>query len=93
MVSVCKTTGCEDECARWHWQSGSGVQGAGTVEIELLSQGTIEPGESAHRKEVLELSGKHPRYGYRRITALMRRDGFEVMGNASRGFDEKKESK
>jgi len=32
------------------------------------------------RKEVLELSGKHPRYGYRRITALMRRDGFEVNG-------------
>ena len=29
-------------------------------------------------KEVLELSVKHPRYGYRRITALMRRDGFEV---------------
>ena len=29
-------------------------------------------------KEVLELSGKHPRYGYRRITALMRREGFEV---------------
>jgi putative transposase len=33
-------------------------------------------------KEVLELSGKHPRYGYRRITALMRREGFEV--NAKR---------
>jgi transposase InsO family protein len=30
------------------------------------------------RKEVLELSGRHPRYGYRRITALLRRDGFEV---------------
>ena len=30
------------------------------------------------RKEVLELSAKHPRYGYRRITALMRREGFEV---------------
>jgi putative transposase len=30
------------------------------------------------RKEVLELSVRHPRYGYRRITALMRRDGFEV---------------
>lgn len=30
------------------------------------------------RKEVLELSEKHPRYGYRRITALLRRDGFEV---------------
>ena len=30
------------------------------------------------RKEVLELSGKHPHYGYRRITALMRREAFEV---------------
>ena len=30
------------------------------------------------RKEVLELSEKHPRYGYRRITALLRRQGFEV---------------
>lgn len=35
------------------------------------------------RKEVVELSGKHPRYGYRRITALLRREGFEV--NAKRG--------
>lgn len=34
------------------------------------------------RKEVLELSEKHPRYGYRRITALLRRDGFSV--NAKR---------
>ena len=32
------------------------------------------------RKEVLELSEKHPRYGYRRITALMRRESFEVNG-------------
>ncbi len=30
------------------------------------------------RKEVVELSGRHPRYGYRRITALLRRDGFTV---------------
>lgn len=34
------------------------------------------------RKEIVELSEKHPRYGYRRITALMRREGFEV--NAKR---------
>ncbi len=34
------------------------------------------------RKEVLELSEKHPRYGYRRITALLRRGGFTV--NAKR---------
>lgn len=30
------------------------------------------------RKEVVELSGRHPRYGYRRITAVLRRDGFTV---------------
>ena len=29
-------------------------------------------------KEVLELSTKHSRYGYRRITALLRREGFEI---------------
>lgn len=34
------------------------------------------------RKEVVELSEKHPRYGYRRITALLRREGFEI--NAKR---------
>ena len=34
------------------------------------------------RKEVLELSAKYPRYGYRRITALLRRESFEV--NAKR---------
>jgi len=35
--------------------------------------------ESQHiRKEVLELSARHPRYDYRRITALLRREGFEV---------------
>ena len=34
------------------------------------------------RKEILELSRQHPRYGYRRITALLRRDGIEV--NAKR---------
>jgi putative transposase len=34
------------------------------------------------RKEILELSRQHPRYGYRRITALLRRAGIEV--NAKR---------
>jgi transposase InsO family protein len=29
-------------------------------------------------KEVLKLSEQHPRYGYRRITALLRRDGLSV---------------
>jgi putative transposase len=30
------------------------------------------------RKEIVELSQKHPRYGYRRVTAMLRRDGFEI---------------
>ncbi len=29
-------------------------------------------------KRVLELAGHHPRYGYRRITALLRREGWHV---------------
>lgn len=34
------------------------------------------------RGRIVELSGKHPRYGYRRVTALLRREGFAV--NAKR---------
>jgi len=34
------------------------------------------------RKEIVALSQRHPRYGYRRITAMMRRDGFVI--NAKR---------
>ena len=30
------------------------------------------------RKEIIELSKKHPRYGDRRVTAMMRRDGFVI---------------
>ena len=34
------------------------------------------------RREIVELSQRHPRYGYRRITALLRREGWAV--NAKR---------
>ena len=34
------------------------------------------------RQEIVDLSSKHPRYGYRRITALLRRKGMEI--NAKR---------
>ena len=77
---VCKTAGGEDGCGRRHWKSGGGLSSDETAEIELLPQRPIEPESRRIRKEVLELSGKHPRYGYRRITALMRREGFEVNG-------------
>ena len=34
------------------------------------------------RQQIVALSQKHPRYGYRRITALLRREGLEI--NAKR---------
>lgn len=34
--------------------------------------------EQALVQRMLELSGKHPRYGYRRIWSLLRREGFAV---------------
>ena len=34
--------------------------------------------EAQLRKRLLELSAKHPRYGYRRIAALLRREGWRV---------------
>jgi len=39
-----------------------------------------EPSEEEQRlvKRMLELLGQHPRFGYRRIWALLRRDGFKV---------------
>src|SRR5262245_26073663 len=45
---ICKTAGREDECGRRHWKGGSGLSGAGTREVKLLSGRAIEPGEPAH---------------------------------------------
>ena len=36
------------------------------------------PGTLKLNKKILELSEQHPRYGYRRITALLRRNGHKV---------------
>lgn len=46
----------------------------------LTSQLSVE--SQTMQKEIKALSEKHPRYGYRRITALLRREGHEV--NAKR---------
>jgi len=46
----------------------------------LASQLSVE--SRTMQKEITALSQKHPRYGYRRITALLRREGHEV--NAKR---------
>lgn len=39
-------------------------------------------GRQQARQKIIELSQRHPRYGYRRITALLRREGMEI--NAKR---------
>ena len=36
------------------------------------------PAEEQLRQRLLELSAEHPRYGYRRIAALLRREGWRV---------------
>src|SRR5208282_6107887 len=36
------------------------------------------PAEEQLRRRLLELSAEHPRYGYRRIAALLRREGWRV---------------
>lgn len=42
----------------------------------LVKQASVE--SRRMRKEIIALSQKHPRYGYRRVTAMMRRDGFVI---------------
>ena len=68
-------------------QEGLGRVAAACRALELSRSSYYRSGRSSLEsrrihKEVLELSGKHPRYRYWRITALMRREGFEV--NAKR---------
>ena len=36
------------------------------------------PAEEQLRKRLMELSAKHPRYGYRRIAVMLRREGYRV---------------
>lgn len=43
--------------------------------VEAVSQE-----KRAMQKEIMELSEAHPRYGYRRVTALLRRAGHEING-------------
>jgi HTH-like domain len=54
---------------------GSGLSGAGTLEVELLSERTNEPGEPAHPQGS---AGAEREASSLRITALMRRERFEV---------------
>jgi hypothetical protein len=88
------TTGGEEKCGGSHWKSGSSLSGAGTLEIELLSQRPIEPGEPTHsqgsagaKREAfsLRLSAHHGaattgrlRGQWERVARIRREEGIKV---------------
>ena len=49
-------------------------QSRSTQRLELK----VKDGEEALRSEIIKLASKYGRYGYRRITALLRREGWRV---------------
>ena len=58
-------------------ENGAGSKSAACRALGLARSGLYRQAKSSVegrriRKEVLELSDKHPRYGYRRVTALLR---------------------
>ena len=68
--------------ARGLGRAASACRALGLARSSFYRRGRESLEKRRVRKEVVELSGKHPRYGYRRMTALLRREGFEV--NAKR---------
>ena len=71
----------------WIEQEGLGGKAQACRALGLARSGAYRlPSESVESrrlgKEIIALSQAHPRYGYRRITALLRRGGWEV--NAKR---------
>ena len=50
------------------------------------------PSEAVLLAEIEKLSGQYPTYGYRRITQLLRRQGYTVGTRRVRSVDEREES-
>ena len=50
----------------------------GFARLSFYRQGRSSLENRRARKKVFKTSAKHPRYGYRRITALLRREGLKV---------------
>jgi transposase InsO family protein len=64
---------------------GNAAQGCRALELARSSFyrcGKVSVESRRARHEIVKLSREHPRYGYRRITALLRREGMEI--NAKR---------
>jgi putative transposase len=64
---------------------GNGAQACRALGIARSSyyhNGQKDPRKEQMKQEIIGLSEKHPRYGYRRITALLKRAGYKI--NAKR---------
>lgn len=58
--------------------SAAACRALGLPKSTYYRVGQISQASLAMQQEILQLSEKHPRYGYRRITAMMRREGYAV---------------
>jgi transposase InsO family protein len=54
----------------------------GLARSSYYRNSTMSPESRTFQKQIVSLSQEHPRYGYRRVTAVLRREGHEV--NAKR---------
>ena len=61
-----------------HGGAAAACRALGLARSSFYRTGRVSVESRRVRKEVVELSGKHPRYGYRRITALLRNAGCAV---------------
>jgi putative transposase len=50
----------------------------GLARSSYYRNSTMSPESRRFQKQIVSLSQEHPRYGYRRVTALLRREGQEI---------------
>ena len=58
--------------------SAAACRALGLARSSYYRASSVSKETTKMRREIIALSEKHPRYGYRRITALMRRDGRQI---------------
>ena len=62
----------------WHYSERQACRVVGTSRSTVRYQPRQRPDETLLRRRIRELADKHKSYGYRFITALLRREGFLV---------------
>lgn len=61
-------------------QTAAACRALGLARSSYYRNRTVNPARVEQQKEIIKLSESHSRYGYRRITALLRREGREING-------------